>query len=80
MIMNIFLTTIIQCKIKNISNSPNDDDKWKQNKHKLKKIIYKLMFSHDRVLNVCDFILCYVFFCCTFGCLFLYNIFTHVIS
>lgn len=35
MSMNNFLTTITQCKIKNISNGTNYDDKYKQNKHKL---------------------------------------------
>ena len=81
MSMNIFLTAIIQCKTKNISNGPHDDDKYKQNKHEIQKLIYGLMFSDDRILNLCSFILRYVFFCCALFCVWLfvvYNIFTHM--
>jgi len=81
--MNIFLTTILQCKTKNISNGPHDDDKYKQNKHEIQKLIYGLMFSDDRILNLCAFIYDMYFFVVLFfvcGCLFVYNIFTHVIS
>ena len=35
MSMNIFLTMIIQCKTKNISNGPHDNDKYEQNKDEI---------------------------------------------
>jgi len=30
-----FLSRIIQCKTKNISNGPHNEDKYKQNKHEI---------------------------------------------
>lgn len=57
MSMNILLTMVIQCKTKNISNGPHDDNKYKQNKHEIQKLIYRLMFFDDRILNLCAFIL-----------------------
>jgi len=77
MTMDSFVTQIIQCKIKKIANGPHIYDKYKENKHK----IYKLMFYHDRILNVCGFTLSYVFICCDFVCVWsfvVYNIFTHM--
>jgi len=74
---------IIQCKTKNISNGPNDNDKYEQNKDEIYKLIYILMFSDDRILNyVVLFYDMYLFVVLLFacGCLFVYNIFTHVIS